>query len=71
MTQWVKNPTLAAWVTEEMWVESLALELPYAVDMAIKQTNKQTYGCNFFQGSLFFSLFRATPLAYGSSQARG
>ena len=34
---WVKNPTIVAWVFVEVRVRSLARELPYASDVAIKK----------------------------------
>ena len=40
-------------------IQPLVLELPYAMDAAIKLKKK------------FFYLFRAAPSTYGSSQARG
>ena len=41
MAQWVKNPTVATWITVEVWVLSLAQELPYAVGMPIKKKKKK------------------------------
>ena len=35
--QWVKNLTVVAWDAVEVWVRFPALELPYAVDVAIKK----------------------------------
>ena len=40
MVQWVKNPTAAAWVAAMAQVQSLAWELPYARDAAIKKKKK-------------------------------
>ena len=39
--QWVKNPTAAAWVTAEVWVQSLAWELPYAAGLAMKERKER------------------------------
>lgn len=33
---WIKNLTAAAWVTADVWVQSLPQELPYAMGTAIK-----------------------------------
>ena len=42
VAQWVKNPTAAAPVTDEAWIQSLAQELPYARSAAKKETKKLT-----------------------------
>ena len=40
MVQWVKNPNVAAGVSSEAWVQSLAQEFPYAVGADIEKNNK-------------------------------
>ena len=40
MAQWVKNLTAVAQVDAEVWVQSLAQELPYATGTAIKNKQK-------------------------------
>ena len=41
MVQWVKNLMAAAWITAEVWVQSLAQELTYAVGVTIKIKKKK------------------------------
>ena len=36
MAQWVKNQTEVVWATVEVWVQSLAWELPYTLGAATK-----------------------------------
>ena len=43
MAQQVKNPTAGAWVAAEMWVQSLAWELPYEAGCShLKKEKKRT-----------------------------
>ena len=44
MTHWVKNPTAVAWVTVEVWVQSLAQELPYATVWPLKKKKRVVDG---------------------------
>ena len=41
MVQWVKNPTAEAQVAAEVQVQSLAEELPCAINMAIKKKREK------------------------------
>ena len=41
MAQWVKNLTAAAWVAEEVQVQSLAWELASASDVTIKKKERK------------------------------
>ena len=67
VVQWVKNPTLAAWVTVEVWVQSLAWELPYAECLAITTTTKKNP--RMYKGFLVV-FFSWPPHGIWSSQAR-
>ena len=40
MMQWVKNPTAMARVAAEVWVQSWARELPYAMGVTLKKQTK-------------------------------
>ena len=31
LVQWVKNPTIVAWIIAAVWIPSLAWEIPYAL----------------------------------------
>ena len=80
--QWVKFlallPFAVVWPLLWLWhrlaaaalIQPLAWELPYATGVALKRKKekKRNNGLNFF---FFFCLFRAAPMAYGGSQARG
>jgi len=44
LEQWVKGSgvaTAAAWVAAGTWIQSLAWELPYALDAALKKIKKE------------------------------
>ena len=58
MLQWVKDPTVAAWVAVEVCVQSLAKELIYAADVAIK---RKKILCN----SILFYSFKILILRRG------
>ena len=70
MAQCVKDPTLSLqWLGSLLWqVQSLAWELPHFVGVAKKK--KSTSPTEFFLFYLF-AFSRASPAAYGGSQARG